>query len=58
MQEVVWGSKVDIYQGGMNPINSFGQWKESMSYHSEAWTKQARNAAQTILFLSLTGHKE
>ena len=58
VQEVVWGSKVDIYQGGMNPINSFGQWKESMSYHSEAWTKQARNAAQTILFLSLTGHKE
>ena len=58
VQEVVWGSKVDIYQGGMNPINSFGQWKESMSYHSEAWSKQARNAAQTILFLSLTGHKD
>lgn len=52
--EVTWGSKVDIYKGDSNPINSFGEWKESMSFHSEPWSKNALNAAQSILYLSIT----
>lgn len=54
IKEVTWGSKADIYKGDSNPINSFGEWKESMSFHSEPWSKNAFNAAQSILFLSIT----
>jgi hypothetical protein len=49
-----FGVEVDIYKGDSNPINSFGEWKESMSFHSEPWSKNALNAAQSILYLSIT----
>lgn len=54
LQEVIWGSRVEFYPGNVNPINSFGQWKEMMKFHSKPWTRQAHNAAQAILYVGLS----
>ncbi len=54
LQEVVWGSRVELYPGDVNPLNSFGQWKELMSMHSNPWSRQSHNAAQAILYVGLS----
>lgn len=49
VQEVVWGSRVSHYEGEINPVNSFGQWREEMYLHSEKWSRRAEHFAQGIL---------
>lgn len=49
IQEVTWGSKVEFYPGKINPVNSFGRWREAMSEHSEPWNHSAKIIANSIL---------
>ena len=49
IQEVTWGSKTSCMGGSLNPINSFGQWKEAMKGRSEEWSPQSRHLVHAIV---------
>lgn len=58
VQDVIWGSRTSHYPGNINPVNSFGRWKEKMYLHSEKWSRKAEHFAQGILASGLAVRAE